>query len=203
MENLDFLGDEEPERIGVSQAEAGPEAETEHHQGYVPLQAVLDERTKRQALEQHAAELQAQLEQAQLEEVRHDEGGGYNDEGAADISTGDLGPLAVRQESLMLDTSERLAAMAHGPEITEAAKRWALEQPPEFRHMARTQSDPYDYLVRLYRHGQQDSQSQQSPGSGRPPAPPRSQAMTPSAGYGRSSYLSDEDAFDGAFSKRK
>ena len=224
MDDLDFLGtppsdEAQPVEVAVETPIAAPEpeqpvieakSEPKRESGFVPEATLMAEKERRRALESRLAD----MERAQ----------------ASPPPDPNLDPVgyqqhemqSVRQEVIdtKLNMSESAAKRHYGPELTEQAKQWALEQfqsNPSFQTQVLNNPDPYDYAITAYQREQIASQvtaddfkafsawkTAQAQVAAAPAATPqsapvpRSIASTPSAGGGGTVPPDDEQAFASA-----
>jgi hypothetical protein len=174
--------------------EAKPDLKPEP--GHIPITALLDEREKRKELERQLAALRETQQQVALPDPTAD-------------------PYAYQQhlmqqvQQTVLDTrlnmSETAARRHYGPEITDAAKEWAMsrfQSNPAFQAEVLGNPDPYGYAIEAYQRDQiasqvsaddfkafqawKSAQAQIAAAPAAAPTPPaavpRSIASTPSAG---------------------
>jgi hypothetical protein len=197
----------EPAPVEVA---ATPVPEVKPEPGHVPLNALLDEREKRKALE------------ARLEQLERSQGPAAPDPNL-DPSGFQQYQLQSVQQALLdtrLNMSEVSAKRHYGAELTEQAKAWALEKfkaSPAFYQEVIAQPDPYDHAIQAFQRDQiasqvtaDDFQQFQSwkaaqaqlaatgapaPVATPPTAVPRSIASTPSAGGGSAPLPDAEDGY--------
>ncbi len=179
----------------------------------VPLVALLDERDKRKAEEAARKALEAELASLRAKQAPqepdaipdpYDDPAGYH---SYVQSTLQQQTLAIKFE-----LSEAMAKQAHGDDVVESAKEWAVTQPEAWRMQAASQPNPLDWIVRQHKQAEDlklyqtdrvafarrilEAEGQlapdatagavpavgQQPQASRPAAPPRSIASAPSSG---------------------
>lgn len=132
--------------------EAAPAVEPRQPEpGYVPLNAVLDEREKRKALEAEIARYRAAEKQPETAEVPDM----FEDpEGWQSSIQGQFQQELYKQR---LDFSHRLASQSHGKETVDAALAWGQQrcaEDPSFNMMVMNNPDPVGYAVEQYQRDQ-------------------------------------------------
>lgn len=184
---------EQPEATGEPEAE--PPAAQEESTRPVPITALLDEREKRQEAQRKAEEYERKLKELERQIAARQQP-------PADFNAN---PQAVIEHRLLnerLNTSELVAANAHGADVVETAKAAFLEaarSDPLLLQQAHRQLHPYDFVVKWHKqqallaqmgtdpdawiNAQVEARLQerlaQSPA---PKAPPPSMARAPAAG---------------------
>lgn len=200
---------EPPEATGEPPAE--PPAAQEDSNRPVPITALLDEREKRQEAQRKAEEAERRakdLEQRLAAMQQPQPTVDFKDN-----------PQAVIEHRLLnerLNTSEIVAAQAHGQDVVEAAKQAFVEaarKDPLLLQQAHRQTHPYDFVVKWHKQQSLLSQIGNDPDAwinaqvearlqerlAQPPAPkapPPSMARAPAAG-GES--IKPGNAFDALF----
>lgn len=123
--------------------------------GYVPIQALLDEREKRQRNEREVEELRQWRQQQEARRQAPQRPDMYDDpEGyAAYLEQQQHAALWNATESV----SKRFASKEHGAEAIGAAEQWALERvktDPTIAQRFRASADPYEFLVGEFKRDQ-------------------------------------------------
>lgn len=106
----------------------------------VPIQALKEERAKRQAI------------QEQLDALLYQQNGQYQEEVYDPVSQ-----LAQQQHLLRYQLSEAKAEIRHGAELVAKAKEWALERfdaDPLYDTKVNSAADPYTQIVEDYKREQ-------------------------------------------------
>lgn len=191
--------------------EAKPEPQT------APISALLDERDKRKQAEAELARLREwqQAQQPQEEPDPFEDPQAYRAHERALAANSAL--------NVKLDLSEDLTRTAHGDELVDAAKEWALRkfsENPGFQQQVVGQRNPYGYVVKEYQRDQIASQVSpddyaqfqawraaqtaiEAPSITSRSIPPRSLASAPSAGnIMLDPVQSDEDVFAETFQRK-
>jgi hypothetical protein len=211
--------------------EQGHAPEAPPQGGQIPIQALLDEREKRQGLQRERDELLAWRRSQEAQRQQPAAPDPYDDPVAWSAHQAQLieqNRLAVTEQ-----ISERFAVQAHGPETVEAAKQWAMQRrtsDPLIGQQFVRQADPFGWLVTEYKRDRLLNEIGSDPdayvrrrfaelgdGSGispvaapvaiipptpSTPAPPRSQAGLPSAGGGHQTVpVHSMAAVEGLFPK--
>lgn len=120
-------------------------------EGYIPINAVLDEREKRQAAQRELDELKRKFAEAQRQPPQPAPDPIADPEGfqrAIDER------LAQTQWDATTRISLRFALQQHGEEAVKAAEEWVREQVqtnPAFVNSIRQQMDPYDFVVKQHK----------------------------------------------------
>lgn len=127
------------------QPEPAPAAQTPKDGPMAPVAALLDERDKRKAAEQRAAELEARLAQQQPQEAPdpYDDPAGYQAHIAQQVQ--------VQALSLKFDLSESMARDKYGDDTVTAAMEWGAQKAQAnagFRDEFLAQKNPIDWVVR-------------------------------------------------------
>lgn len=235
MDNLDFLDSASAEDVAtpaepveaptvqqeaaphsVEQPEGGPIRDDQGRfapkQTQVPLSALEQERTRRQAAEEQLRQYSAQRE---VPDVFTDPEAfaAFQQEQAANIA------LTVK-----LDISEDMARSKHGEGVVDQARDWALAKyatNPAFRQEVLSHRNPYEYVVSSFKREQLFAEvtpedleqfrawkakanplnQQQAQAAPQPVAPPRSIASVPNAGGSQpgAQPIYDGAAFDAVF----
>jgi hypothetical protein len=199
-----------------------PVVEHKPDPGFVPITVVLDERDKRQKLEQQLALLQAQQQPPAIPDQWEDPEGyaAHQDQKVQ---------AALYQQNLRW--SERIAASEHGKETVDQAKSWGIQRcdtDPYFNAKVANSDDPIGFVVSEWKREQiasqvtpddfaqfqawKQAQAQiQAPAPSQQAAtptpsrsvPPRSLASAPSAGgVATEPDQSDEEIFAETFSRK-
>jgi len=132
--------------------EQQPEAERQQDRaGYVPIDAMLTEREKRQTAERELAQYRSQ--QAQTPQARPDP---FDDPEGYDRHIEQQ--LEARVQKVRADTSYALAVRDYGKDTVEAARTWALEKAqsdPAFNQQVgtvfQTEMLPVDWIVQQHK----------------------------------------------------
>jgi len=143
-----------PETVEEPQPPKQPEAEPAPQQdraGYVPIDAMLTEREKRQGLERELQQLRAsQQAQPQARPDAFDDPEGYDRHIEQQIE--------ARVQKVRADTSYALAVRDYGKDDVEAARAWALEKAqkdPVFNQQVgtvfATEMLPVDWVVQQHK----------------------------------------------------
>lgn len=129
--------------------EIKPEPAADRGAGYVPIDAMLTERERRQDAERRLAEFERQRQPAVVPDS-FDDPAGYNAYVQQQIDT------AVQKNKV--DTSWTLAVRDHGKDKVEEARQWALEKAqsdPVFRNQVdaafATEALPIDWVVQQHK----------------------------------------------------
>jgi hypothetical protein len=201
-----------------------PVVEAKPDPGFVPITSMLDEREKRQKLEAELAQLRASQQQPQPEPVPNM----FEDpEGFQAYQQQFANQTAI---NVKLDLSEDMARQAHGDELVDQARDWALQRfqsIPGFQAHVLGQRNPYGFVVQEYRKAQiadqitpedlaqfqawktaqAQIQTPAPPTAAAPPnsprsVPPRSLASAPSAGGVMTEVeQSDQEIFEETFTR--
>lgn len=143
-----------------AQAEAAQlrEPEPEAPQGgHIPIQALLDEREKRQEAQRRADDLQRQMQQLQAQQNRAPEPDLYDDPEAYAARMDQK--LAQTEWTMRRNMSANFAISAHGQDKLDAAVKWADEKADPFVQQRFTAApDPYGLLIKEYERDQLMSQ---------------------------------------------
>jgi hypothetical protein len=142
-----------PETVEEPQPQPQPEVAAEPQRpepGYVPLNAVLEEREKRQAAERRIAEFEAQAKQPQVRPDAFDDPEGYDRHIEQQIEQ--------RVQKVRADTSYALAVRDYGKDTVEEARAWALDKAqkdPMFNQQVgtvfATEMLPVDWVVQQHK----------------------------------------------------
>jgi len=202
-----------------------PVLDTKPEPGVVPITVMLDEREKRQKLEQELAQLRASQQQPEPQQVPDM----FEDPEGFRIYQQQVASQATLNAKL--DISEEMARDKFGDEVVDKARDWALQQSkirPGFYQELIQQRNPYRYAVEQYRREEIASQVTpddfaqfqawkaaqaaltQAPAAAAPvppdaprSLPPRSLASAPSAGGVMTEpEPTEQDIFEGAIPKR-
>lgn len=191
----------EPVETPTPEPEAEPEPQQRDEQGrFVPIDALHEERGKRQELERRLAALEGRQQSQQPQPIDPvDDPEGYNRQVRAEVANG-----LAEQRFLV---SERFAVQEHGKDSVEAAVDWATKRAPGdpmFSAAFYNDPDPIGFIVRehqkhdrlsalekdevafarsvLERHGLSVATATPAAPPAPVPAPPKSIASAPSAG---------------------
>lgn len=128
-----------------------PAAKATPPEGYIPINAVLDEREKRQALQRELEEFKRKFAEREKQPPAPPPDPIADPEGfqrALDER------LAQTQWDATTRISLRFALQSHGAEAVKAAEDWVAEQAqsnPAFIQTIRQQVDPYDFVVKQHK----------------------------------------------------
>ena len=125
--------------------------------GYIPINAVLDEREKRQAAQRELEELKRKFAEQNRQPPQPPPDPIVDPEGFQQMLDD---RLAQTQWDATTRISLRFAVQQHGPEAVKAAEDWVKEQVqdnPAFINAIRQQPDPYDFVVRQHKIAQRNA----------------------------------------------
>lgn len=142
----------EPTPETVEEPTPPTQPEVEQHRpepGYVPLNAVLEEREKRQAAERRIAEFEAQAKPQEVPDP-FDDPAGYQRHFEAQLDQ--------RLQAQRADMSYQFAVREHGKDKVEEARAWAMEKAksdPVFNQQVgvvfQTEASPVDWVVQQHK----------------------------------------------------
>lgn len=137
------------EETPPAEEEAGDPEVEEREPRQVPINALLDERDKRKALEARIAEFEAQQQQKQPEAEVPDP---YDDpKGYADYQQQQINAARVEAK---FEISDRFARQQHGEETVQGAIDWAAakaQAEPMFAAQYMQQQDPIGWIVQQHK----------------------------------------------------
>lgn len=141
----------EPTPETVEEPTPPTQPEVEQHRpepGYVPLNAVLEERERRQAAERRIAEFEAQAKPQEVPDP-FDDPAGYQRHFEAQLDQ--------RLQAQRADMSYQFAVREHGKDKVEEARAWAMEKAksdPVFNQQVgvvfQTEASPVDWVVQQH-----------------------------------------------------
>lgn len=146
----------EPQPQPEPQPEPAPEPEQTPQQGHIPIQALLDEREKRQEAARRAADLEREIQQLRQAQAPQNRPDLYDDPDAwAAQQEQQFRERLFEQEARI---SYRWAAKESGDDVVKAAIDWAgATNDPYLQQRFRNSSDPYgEVLVPEYQKYQRD-----------------------------------------------
>src|SRR6478735_6823898 len=132
-----------------------PVTEAPPQGGQIPIQALLDEREKRQKAEREAGELRAWRQQQEATRAQPSRPDPYDDPEA--FAAWQQQQIAQVSWDTTRNISLRFAAEKHGQETVAAAEAWAHQaasRNPLFEAQFQRQQDPWGWLVSEYKRDQ-------------------------------------------------